>query len=56
MPPPRTITSANGTTPGVVNPRLQRFFFLLSRSGHRDEAGPDASWLLKNQPPGTDEA
>ena len=40
--------------PEVANPRLQRFF-LLSRSGRRDEAESDAAWLLKNQPPGTDE-
>ena len=41
--------------PEVANPRLQRFY-LLSRSGRREEAEVDAGWLLENRPPGTDEA
>lgn len=41
--------------PEVPNPRLQRFY-LLSRSGRREEAEVDAAWLLEHRPPGTDEA
>ena len=40
--------------PEAASPRLQRFY-LLSRSGRRDEAKADAAWLLENRPPGTDE-
>lgn len=40
--------------PEAANPRLQRFY-LLTRSGRRDEARADAAWLLEHRPPGSDE-
>ena len=41
--------------PSAATPRLQRFY-LLSRSGRREEAASDAAWLLEHRPPGSDEA
>lgn len=51
----RCLTAQAAIDPSAPQPRIQRFL-LLTRAGRRDEARPDAEWLLEHRPPGTEES